>query len=69
MNKQISIGILVLGIVLIVWGVSASNSFSSDVTRAVTGSPTDRTLQLLGGGALLAAIGGYGMARGSSKSS
>jgi hypothetical protein len=67
MNKQISLAILVAGIVLIIYGVSASNSFSSDVSRAFTGSPTDRTMWLLGGGAVLAVVGAYGLFRGSSK--
>ena len=67
MNKQISLAILVLGIVLIIYGISASNSFSSDVSRTFTGSPTDKTIWLLGGGAVLAISGGLGLFRGSPK--
>lgn len=52
---------LVIGVVLIIYGISASNSFSSDVSRAFTGSPTDRTIWLLGGGAVLAVVGAYGL--------
>ena len=61
MNKQISLAILVVGVVLVIYGISASNSFSSDVSRAFTGSPTDRTMWFLGVGAVLAVVGGYGM--------
>lgn len=61
MNKQISLVVLVVGIVFIIYGISASHSFSSGVSRTFTGSPTDRTLWLLGGGALLTLIGGYGL--------
>ncbi len=65
MNKQISLAILVVGIMLAIYGISASNSVSSDVSRAFTGSPTDRTMWLLGGGVVLGIIGGYGLSRGS----
>lgn len=52
---------LVVGIVLIIYGISASNSFSSDVSRMFTGSPTDRTLWLLGGGAVFTVLGLFGL--------
>ncbi len=61
MNKLISMGILVAGIVLIIYGINASHSFSSDISRTFTGSPTDRTMWFLGGGAVLALAGGYGL--------
>lgn len=61
MNKAISLAILVVGILLIGYGISASHSVSSDVSRTFTGSPTDRTIWLLGGGAVLAIVGGYGL--------
>ena len=38
MNKIISLALLVGGIVLIVIGINATNSFSSDVSRFFTGS-------------------------------
>ena len=40
MNKIISVALLVGGVVLIVIGISATNSFSSDVSWFFTGSPT-----------------------------
>ena len=64
MNKSISVALLVVGIVLISWGVSASESFSSDVSRAFTGSPTDRTIFLLLGGIAAAIVGLFGLLRG-----
>ncbi len=67
MNRLIFLGILVAGIVLVVYGIAASDSISSDISRAFTGSPNDRTMWLLGGGAALAAVGGYGLSRGSVK--
>jgi uncharacterized protein DUF3185 len=41
MNKIISLALLVGGVVLIVIGINAANSFSSDVSRFLTASPTD----------------------------
>ncbi|MCX7001346.1 MAG: DUF3185 family protein [Candidatus Sumerlaeota bacterium] len=56
MNKGISVALLVVGIVLIIWGVSASESFSSDVSRFFTGSPTNKTVWLLIGGIVTAIV-------------
>ena len=64
MNKSISVALLVVGIVLIGWGINASGSFSSEVSRAFTGSPTDRTVLLLVGGIAAAIIGLFGLFRG-----
>ena len=65
MNKLFSIILLVVGIVLIVYGVAASNSVGSSVSRAVTGSPTDKTLWLMIGGVAAAGLGIMGILRGS----
>ena len=68
MNKSISIALLVVGIVLIIWGVSASESFSSDVSRFFTGSPTDKTVWLMIGGIVTAIVGLSGLFRGTKES-
>jgi hypothetical protein len=65
MNKAISLAFLVGGIILIVYGVSASNSVGSSFSRMFTGSPTDKTVWLLVGGAVAAVIGLVGVLRGS----
>jgi hypothetical protein len=57
MNKLISIVILAAGIILVIYGVSASDSFSSDVSRFFTGSPTNKTMWLLLGGVAAIVIG------------
>jgi len=57
MNKIVSLALLVGGIVLIIVGVNATNSFSSDVSRFFTGSPTDKAVWMLIGGVLAAVIG------------
>lgn len=64
MNKSISIALLVGGIVLIVFGINASNSFSSSMSRAFTGAPTDKAVWMLVGGAVAAIAGMFGLARG-----
>ena len=66
MNKIISIALLVGGVVLMIFGFQATNSFSSDVSRFFTGSPTDKAIWMLIGG-LVAAIVGLTMTLRSSK--
>ena len=63
MNKGISVALLVVGIMLIVWGISASESFSSDVSRLFTGSPTDKAVWLLVTGIVAAIFGLFGLLR------
>ena len=65
MNKLVSLALLVGGVVLIVIGINATNSFSSDVSRFFTGSPTDKAIWMLIGGAIAAIVGLAGMFRGS----
>jgi hypothetical protein len=57
MNRAIGIALLVVGVALIVYGIDASNSVSSNVSRTFTGSPTNKTMWLLLGGAASAIIG------------
>lgn len=64
MNKAISLALLAAGIILIIYGINASESFSSEVSRVFTGSPTDRAIWLLVGGVVAAVIGLVGFARG-----
>ena len=65
MNKGMSVALLAVGVVLIIMGVSASESFGSDVSRFFTGSPTDKTVWLLIGGIVAAIVGLFGLLRGS----
>ena len=65
MNKAISLALLVGGIVLIVYGISASDSISSSFSRFFTGAPTDKTMWLLIGGIIAAAVGLFGLFFGS----
>lgn len=65
MNKPISLALLIGGIILLIYGASASDSIGSSFSRLFTGNPTDRTVWLLIGGAVATAIGAGGLLRGS----
>jgi amino acid permease len=65
MNKFTSLALLAGGIVLIIYGISASDSIGSSFSRFFTGSPTDRTMWLLIGGIVAAVVGLAGLWRGS----
>jgi hypothetical protein len=65
MNKAIPLALLVGGIILIAYGITASNSFSSSVSRTFNGSPTNKTMWLLIGGGAAAIVGLAGVMRGS----
>lgn len=64
MNKALSVALLVASIFLIIWGVSAMESFSSDVSRFFTGSPTNKAVYLMIGGLVAGIVGLYGVVRG-----
>ncbi len=42
-----SLALFVAGIILLIFGFSASDSVSSDVSQAVTGAPTDKSIWLI----------------------
>jgi hypothetical protein len=64
MNKMIGIVLLVAGAILLYFGWEAYNSAASEVTRAVTGEPTDNAMWYLIGGAAAVLIGLYGTIKG-----
>ena len=64
MNRLTSLILLAVGIVLIVYGINASNSIGSSFSRLFSGSPTDKTIWLLIGGIVLSLIGAGGLFRG-----
>ena len=60
MNSIVSTVLIVAGIVLLVMGVVAMDSFGSDVSRFFTGSPTDKSVWMLIAGVLALVAGGAG---------
>ncbi|MCX5657737.1 MAG: DUF3185 family protein [Candidatus Omnitrophica bacterium] len=63
MDKSISGIFMVAGVILLVFGLSAYHSASSDVSRFFTGAPTDKALWLLIGGLAASIVGFLGLAR------
>ncbi len=57
MNKAMAVALMVVGVVLIIFGINASESFGSEVSKAFTGNPTDKSMWLLLGGIGLAVLG------------
>ena len=64
MNRAISLAVLAAGVLLLIFGVSASKSLGSDISRFFTGSPTDKAIWMLIGGVVLSIIGLVGVLRG-----
>ena len=63
MNKLIGLVLLAGGVVLMIYGISASDSFTSDVSRFFTGSPTDKAIWMTIGGIAAIIIGLFGLLR------
>jgi hypothetical protein len=63
MNKIIALALLIGGVVLITIGINATNSFSSDVSRFFTGSPTDKAVWMLMVGIVATVVGLVGALR------
>ncbi len=56
--RGIGMPCLVAGIILLVYGINASDSFASNLKESFTGNPTDRSIWLLVGGTALVVVGG-----------
>lgn len=67
MNKTIGLVLLGVGVVLIIFGLSASESLGSEVSRFFTGTPTDKSMWLLIGGVAAIAFGAFSTFRHSGK--
>ena len=63
MSKPIALAVLVVGVVLLIWGINAANSAGSEVSEALTGSPTDKSIWLIALGALGAIAGAFSLFR------
>ena len=58
MRVPVGLILAVVGVILLVLGIQASNSFASDVSRVFTGNPTDRSVWLIVGGVVAILVGG-----------
>jgi uncharacterized membrane protein YidH (DUF202 family) len=61
MIKAGALALVVGGILLIVFGVTALNSTSSDISRFFHGTPTDRSIWMLVGGSVMLVAGLAGL--------
>ncbi|CAG9218599.1 conserved hypothetical protein [Paraburkholderia tropica] len=63
MMKAVSFALIACGVVLLYFGGQSFHSFSNDVSRLVTGGPTDRTMTLIiaGVAATIAGISGLAL--------
>ena len=57
MQSIVGIALLVVGVVLIIFGMQASVSLGSRLSELFTGTPSDRTLWLLLAGVVVAILG------------
>jgi hypothetical protein len=65
MIKAISLAILAGGILLLVFGITAYDSTSSDISRFFSGSATDKAMWMLVGGVVATVLGLVGLLRAS----
>jgi len=68
MNTALSAALLVGGIILLIFGWNEHQSAGSEISKFFTGNPTDRTMWMLIGGAVLSVMGLVGLLRGSRRS-
>ena len=64
MNKSLGLICLIAGIVLLIFGINASDSLGSDISRFFTGAPTDKSIWLLLGGIAATTAGATSVLRG-----
>jgi hypothetical protein len=63
MSKSLALAVLVVGAILLVWGINSANSAGSEVSEALTGAPTDKSIWLIALGALGAIVGAVSLFR------
>ncbi|MCE9593790.1 MAG: DUF3185 family protein [Planctomycetes bacterium] len=59
----LSLVFLAIGIAFVVWGISANNSLASEMSEAVHGAPSNKSMALLALGALASVVGVVGLIR------
>ncbi|MCC5806461.1 MAG: DUF3185 family protein [Opitutales bacterium] len=64
-NQILFAAILIGGVILVILGISAMNSFASDMSTFFTGTPTDKSVWMFIAGVVLTVIGlgGVGIRR------
>jgi hypothetical protein len=62
MTRAISLALIVGGVVLLYFGGQSYHSIANDVSRVLTGSPTNKTIWLIAGGVVATLAGLIGFA-------
>lgn len=62
-GRMLSLVLLVIGVALLVWGLNASDSLSSELSEAFQGAPSNKAIFLVAGGALVGIVGLIGLVR------
>lgn len=58
---MLGVALVVVGVVLLVMGITASESIGSDFSRFFTGKPTDKSIWLIIGGIVSLGLGAGGI--------
>ena len=56
-GRIVGIGLIVVGLVLLYFGLEANNSFSSGFSKTFQGSPSDKAIWLLVAGGIVTLLG------------
>ena len=67
MRNPIGLIVLIIGIVLLVYGFTATDSISSGFSKLFTGAPSDKAVWLIVAGAVVAIAGTAMLTRGDSR--
>lgn len=59
MNRLTGFIVLGVGIALFIWGLNENGSLGGSISRAFSGSPTNKAMALMVGGGVLTAVGAY----------
>jgi hypothetical protein len=62
MTRAVSLALVIGGVLLLYFGGQSLHSFGNEVSKLFTGSPTDKTIWLLVGGAVATVAGLIGLA-------
>jgi len=60
MSRGLGIALLVVGVILLIFGINASHSVGSDISNLFNGKPTDKAVWLIVGGAAALVLGLFG---------
>lgn len=67
MNRLLGLAAIVAGVVLLIFGFNAADSLSSEVSEFFSGNPSDKSMWMMIGGAVLVIVGlGLTLLRGKS---